>query len=58
MLVVGERIHIISPKVRAAFEERDTKSIQELALRQAQAGSHYIDLNIGPSKKAGPEIMQ
>lgn len=58
MLVVGERIHIISPKVKAAFEARDTKAVQELALQQVRAGSHYLDLNIGPSKKSGPEIME
>lgn len=58
MIVVGERIHIISPKVKAAIEERDTKAIQDLALRQVEAGSNFIDLNIGPSKKAGVEIME
>ncbi|MCL5265114.1 MAG: dihydropteroate synthase [Chloroflexi bacterium] len=57
MIVVGERIHIISPKVKAAIEARDTKAIQEMALRQVEAGSHYLDLNIGPSKKSGVEVM-
>ncbi len=58
MIVVGERIHIISPKIKAAIEERDTKVIQEMAVRQAEAGSHYLDLNIGPSKKSGVEVME
>ncbi len=58
MLVVGERIHIISPRVKAAFEARDTKLIQEMALAQAKAGADYLDLNIGPSKKQGPAIME
>lgn len=58
MLVVGERIHIISPKVKAAFENRDTKAVQEMAVQQAEAGSDIIDLNIGPSKKHGPAIME
>jgi 5-methyltetrahydrofolate corrinoid/iron sulfur protein methyltransferase len=57
MLVVGERIHIISPRVKAAFESRDTQLIQEMALNQVKAGAHILDLNIGPSKKQGPAIM-
>ena len=58
MLVVGERIHIISPRVKAAFENRDTKFIQEMALAQVKAGAQVLDLNIGPSKKQGPAIME
>ncbi len=58
MIVVGERIHIISPKVKAAIEVRDTKAIQELALQQVESGSHFLDINIGPSKKSGVEVME
>ncbi|MBI2954008.1 MAG: dihydropteroate synthase [Chloroflexi bacterium] len=58
MIVVGERIHIISPKVKAAIESRETQAIQALALNQVGAGSHYLDLNIGPSKKSGAEVME
>ncbi|MHB1132010.1 MAG: dihydropteroate synthase [Chloroflexota bacterium] len=58
MLVIGERIHIISPRVKQAFETRDTQLVQEMALTQAKAGAHIIDLNIGPSKKHGPSIME
>ncbi|MBI4319550.1 MAG: dihydropteroate synthase [Chloroflexi bacterium] len=58
MIVIGERIHIISPRVKAAIEARDAKAIQELALQQAEAGSTFLDLNIGPSKKSGVEVME
>src|SRR5512138_3607800 len=58
MLVVGERIHIISPRVKQAFESRDTNLMQEMALAQVRAGAHFVDLNIGPSKKQGPAIME
>lgn len=57
MIVVGERIHVISPRVKAAFEARDAQTIQQLALRQAEAGATFIDLNIGPAKKTGAELM-
>jgi len=57
MLAIGESIHVISPKVRAAIEGRDKAFIQELARHQVDKGAHVLDLNIGPQKKAGTEIM-
>lgn len=57
MLVIGESIHVISPRVRAAIESRDKAFIQELALKQVKAGAGMLDLNIGPQKKAGAEVM-
>ena len=38
MIVVGERIHVISPRVKAAFEARDAKTLQQLALAQESVG--------------------
>ncbi|MBC7232986.1 MAG: dihydropteroate synthase [Chloroflexi bacterium] len=58
MLIIGENIHIISPKVKAAFETRDSKFIQELALRQVEHGADMLDLNIGPQRKRGVEVME
>jgi len=57
MLIIGENIHIMSPRVKEAIENRDAKFIQNLALRQVKAGAHMLDLNIGPQKKRGTEIM-
>lgn len=57
MLVIGERIHVISPTVRAALEERDAGVVQELARQQSAAGAALLDLNIGPAKKSGPDLM-
>ncbi len=57
MLVIGENIHIISPRVKTAIEEQDTAFFQGLAKRQAEAGANYVELNIGPSRKRGVEIM-
>ncbi|MEW5819195.1 MAG: dihydropteroate synthase [Cyanobacteriota bacterium] len=51
MLLIGENIHIISKKTRAAIVERNADFIRDLALRQQQSGVDYIDLNIGPAKK-------
>ena len=57
MLIIGENIHIIAPPVKAAIETRDAKAIQAMALRQVEAGAGILDLNIGPQKKLGREVM-
>ena len=57
MIAIGECIHIISKDVRAAVDSRDKAFIQNLAKHQAAKGANYIDLNIGPQKKAGHEVM-
>jgi len=58
MLILGESIHIIADKVKKAIGERDAKFIQNLALRQVNAGAQVLDLNIGPQKRRGPEIVE
>ncbi len=57
MYIIGENIHIISPKVRQAVAERDAKFFQDMAVRLVEAGADAIDLNIGPQKKRGHEIL-
>lgn len=57
MQIIGENIHIISPKVKEALAEKNIKFFQELAVAQVEGGAAYVDLNIGPQKKAGHEIM-
>ncbi|MBE3032183.1 MAG: dihydropteroate synthase [Actinobacteria bacterium] len=57
MLIIGENIHIIAPPVKAAIDARDAKAIQAMALRQVEAGAGILDLNIGPQKKQGHEVM-
>jgi 5-methyltetrahydrofolate corrinoid/iron sulfur protein methyltransferase len=57
VLIIGENIQILSPAVKEAIEGRDAATIQRLALRLAEAGAGIIDLNIGPQKKHGVEIM-
>jgi 5-methyltetrahydrofolate corrinoid/iron sulfur protein methyltransferase len=58
MYVLGENIHIISPRVKTALAERDGAFFVDLARRQQTAGANALDLNIGPQKKAGPEIVE
>jgi 5-methyltetrahydrofolate corrinoid/iron sulfur protein methyltransferase len=57
MYIIGENIHIISPKVKEALANRDGGFFVQLAQKQKAAGAHVLDLNIGPQKKAGPEVI-
>lgn len=57
MLIIGEKIHIISPKVKEALAARDGAFFVDLARKQKEAGADVLDLNIGPQKKSGPEVM-
>jgi 5-methyltetrahydrofolate corrinoid/iron sulfur protein methyltransferase len=57
MKIIGENIHILSPKVKEALANRDRRFFQDLAVKQVEAGAWAIDLNIGPQKKLGHEIL-
>ena len=56
-VVIGERIHCIAPPIRKAMDERDPGPILERAAQQIKAGATYLDVNIGPAEKDGPERM-
>jgi len=56
MLFIGENIHIISKAVSEAVNQKDKKTLQQMAKEQADAGMDYIDLNVGPARK-NPEVM-
>ena len=56
-VTIGERIHCISPVIRKAMDERDPAPILKRAAEQIAAGATYLDVNIGPAEKDGPERM-
>lgn len=57
MLLIGESLNVINRKIGRAFKERDPKPIQAEALFQREKGMDYIDINLGPAKKDGVELM-
>lgn len=57
MYLIGESLNVISKKIGTAFRERDPKPIREEALFQKEKGMDYIDINLGPAKKDGHELM-
>jgi len=58
MILIGESLNIISKTIGPALKERNPKPIQELAQAEAAAGVDYLDLNIGPARKRGDELME
>ena len=57
MILIGENINIMSVTIGPSMKERNPKPIQELAKAETEAGIDYLDLNIGPARKAGDELM-
>jgi len=47
MLIIGEKINTVNPRVRRALERRYTGFLRDLALAQAKAGAHVNDVNAG-----------
>jgi len=57
MILIGESINVMSKTIGPAMKERNPKPIQEMAKAQIKAGIDYLDINIGPARKAGDELM-
>ncbi|MFH1006666.1 MAG: dihydropteroate synthase [Candidatus Latescibacterota bacterium] len=57
MILIGENINVMSTSIGIAMKNKDAKPIREMALAQQKAGLDYMDINIGPSKRKGPDVM-
>ena len=57
-IVIGERIHCISPSIREAMATRNPEPILKRAKEQLDAGATYLDVNIGPAEKDGEDLMK
>jgi len=58
MILIGENLNIMSTTLGPAMKERNPKPIHEMAKAETEADIDYIDLNIGPARKAGDELME
>lgn len=56
--VVAENINIMSKYTGNAMREKDPGPIQEWAKKLTERGADLLDLNLGPARKGGPEMMQ
>lgn len=58
MLIIGEKVNVMMKAIGAAIKDREKKPIQEMALLQAEGGANWLDINLGPATKEGPEKMR
>jgi 5-methyltetrahydrofolate corrinoid/iron sulfur protein methyltransferase len=58
MILIGENINIMSKTIGPAMRERNAKPIEELALAETNAGVDILDLNVGPARRGGDEMMR
>lgn len=58
MILIGEHINIMSQTIGPAMRERNPKPLQEMAIAEEKAGVDYLDINIGPARRQGDEMME
>ncbi len=54
---IAESINIMGNRSGSAMKERSPGPVQEMAKEETAAGATYLDLNIGPARKDGTELM-
>jgi len=54
---IAESINIMGTRSGTAMKERNQGPVQEMAKEETAAGATYLDLNIGPARKDGTELM-
>lgn len=57
MILIGENINIMSKTIGPALKGKDAEPIRQLAVQEDKAGVDYMDINIGPARKGGEEMM-
>ncbi len=57
MLIIGERINSSRQEIHRAIEQRDEGFIKQVALKQAEAGADYLDVNAGTFLKEEEELL-
>ncbi len=57
MILIGESLNIMSQTIGPAIRERNPGPVQDMAKAEAATGIDYLDINIGPARKAGDELM-
>jgi 5-methyltetrahydrofolate corrinoid/iron sulfur protein methyltransferase len=54
---IGENLNVVTKVLGQAMKDRDPKPLQEMAAKEAEKGVDFIDVNIGPARKGGEELM-
>jgi 5-methyltetrahydrofolate corrinoid/iron sulfur protein methyltransferase len=57
MFLIGENINITSPEAGPALQARNSAPIKQMVETEIRNGIDIFDLNIGPARKGGAELM-
>ena len=57
MIVIAENINVMSKSLGPAMKNREAEPIVKLARLLRDKGADYLDINVGPARKGGPELM-
>jgi 5-methyltetrahydrofolate corrinoid/iron sulfur protein methyltransferase len=55
---IGENLNVVTKIYGQAMKDRDPKPLQKIAEEEAAKGVDFIDVNIGPARKGGEELME
>lgn len=58
MKAIAENINVMSKTIGDAMKDRVAEPIQQLAKECTEAGANLLDINLGPARKGGPELME
>ena len=54
---IGENLNVVTKIYGQAMKDRNAKPLQDMAQKEAERGVDFIDVNIGPARKGGEELM-
>ena len=57
MILIGENLNVMSKTLGPALKERQSGPVQKMAKDENAVDVDYIDISIGPARKAGDEFM-
>jgi len=57
MVTIAENLNVINRGVGAGFKEMDPRPVREMAEKIAATEPDWIDINLGPARKNGAELM-
>jgi len=58
MKAIAENINVMNKSIGDAMQNRVAEPIQQLAKDCTEAGADLLDINLGPARKGGPELME
>ncbi|MDR2350463.1 MAG: dihydropteroate synthase [Deltaproteobacteria bacterium] len=57
MVTIAENLNVTNRKIGAAFKDKDEKPIREMLEGILAANPDWVDINLGPARKNGAELM-